>query len=60
MHLGLLDLIFDVLLLHAPLRRNPPPERSLVFAADAKVDAGTAGRMLFVTLLPAQATCKAA
>ena len=59
MHLSLFDLILDVLLLNAPLRRNPPPERSLVFAANTKIDAGTAGGMLLVTLLPAQATCKA-
>lgn len=58
-HLGLLDLVLDMLFLEAPLLGIPPPNRTLVIASHAEVIASTARGVLLVALLSAQATCKA-
>lgn len=59
MHLSLLDLVLDAFLLDPPLLCVSPPDRAFVFAFHTQIYTGSAGGMLLITLLSAQAACEA-
>lgn len=59
MHLSLLDLVLDAFLLDPPLLCVSPPDRTFVFAFHTQIYTGSAGGMLLITLLSAQAACEA-
>lgn len=59
-HLSLLNLVLDPLLLKLALLCISPPHRALVFASNAEIDTGTTCRVILITLLATQTTCKTA
>lgn len=59
-HLRLLNLVLDALLLHSSVLWVTPPNRALILAFHTKVNAGTTGWMLLITLLSAEAAGKTA
>lgn len=50
----------DTFLLEPPLVRDPPPYWTFIFASHVKIHTSTTCWVTLITLLPAQATSKAA